>query len=92
MERISDERIGELLGGLDGWSRSGNAITKSYGRGDFDGSVAFVNALAAEANEMDHHPDLSISWDTVEVSITSHSAGGLTENDFELARRIDGVA
>lgn len=92
MERISDERASELLSGLEGWERKGEAITKSYDRGDFAGSVAFVNAIAGPAEEMNHHPDLAISWSTVEVTVTSHSAGGLTENDFELARRIDGAA
>ena len=49
----------------------------------------FVNRLTPEAEEMNHHPDLAISWNTVTVTITTHSEGGLTANDFELARRID---
>jgi 4a-hydroxytetrahydrobiopterin dehydratase len=54
--------------------------------------VDFVNRLTPEAEEMNHHPDPEISWNKVTVSITTHSEGGLTENDFELARRIDGLA
>ena len=57
--------------------------------GRFKGSVDVVSRLTPEAEEMNHHPDLEISWNTVTVTITTHSQGGLTENDFELARRID---
>ena len=92
MERLPDDAVEERLGGLDGWSRDGDAIRKSFDRGDFAGSVEFVRALAQPAEEMNHHPDLAISWSEVAVSITTHSAGGLTENDFELARRIDELA
>jgi 4a-hydroxytetrahydrobiopterin dehydratase len=53
--------------------------------------VEFVNRLTPEAEEMNHHPDLEISWKTVAVTITTHSEGGLTEGDFELARRIDAL-
>jgi 4a-hydroxytetrahydrobiopterin dehydratase len=91
MARLSDAEIDERLGELDGWKRSGDAIVKEFDNGDFKGSVDFVNRLTPEAEEMNHHPDLEISWKTVTVTITSHSEGGLTDNDFELARRIDGL-
>lgn len=86
---LEDEEIESRLGELDGWSRDGEAITKTYDRGDFVGSVEFVRRIVEPAEEMGHHPDLSISWSEVAVSITTHSAGGLTANDFELASRID---
>jgi 4a-hydroxytetrahydrobiopterin dehydratase len=92
MELLSDEEIASRLEGLDGWERQGDAIRKTFERGDFVGSVEFVKALVEPAEEMGHHPDLSISWSKVEVSITNHAAGGLTENDFELAGRIDALA
>jgi 4a-hydroxytetrahydrobiopterin dehydratase len=76
---------------LEGWERRGDAIVKDYKLDDFVGSVKFVDALTPVAEEMNHHPDLNISWNTVTVSITTHSEGGLTENDFELARRIDSL-
>jgi 4a-hydroxytetrahydrobiopterin dehydratase len=91
MARLSDAEIDERLGGLDGWERSGDAIVKRFDNGDFKGSVDFVNRLTPEAEEMNHHPDLEISWKTVTVTITNHSEGGLTEPDFELARRIEGL-
>jgi len=91
MARLSDAEIDERLGGLQGWERSGEAIVKEFDNGDFKGSVDFVNRLTPEAEEMNHHPDLEISWKTVKVTITNHSEGGLTEPDFELARRIEAL-
>jgi 4a-hydroxytetrahydrobiopterin dehydratase len=92
MARLNDEEIDERLSGLEGWERDGDAIRKSFEHGDFKGSVDFVNRLTPEAEEMNHHPDLEISWSTVTVSLSTHSEGGLTANDFELAGRIDGLA
>jgi 4a-hydroxytetrahydrobiopterin dehydratase len=92
MARLSDADIEERLAGLDGWERSGETITKQFDNGDFKGSVDFVNRLTPEAEDMNHHPDLEISWSTVTVSLSTHSEGGLTDNDFELARRIDALA
>ena len=91
MTRLSDEEIEERLADRDGWERSGDAIVKQFDNGDFKGSVEFVNAITPLAEEMNHHPDLEISWKTVTVTITTHSEGGLTEGDFELARRIDAL-
>ena len=91
MARLSDADIEDRLSALDGWERSGDAIVKRFDNGDFKGSVDFVNRLTPEAEEMNHHPDLEISWKTVTVTITTHSEGGLTDNDFELARRIEAL-
>jgi 4a-hydroxytetrahydrobiopterin dehydratase len=91
MDLLSDDQISERLSGLEGWSRDGDAITKTFENGDFVGSVEFVKRVVEPAEEMEHHPDLEISWDKVTVSITNHSAGGLTEADFELAKRIDAL-
>ncbi len=92
MALLEDNEITERLEGLDGWEREGDAITRSFDRDDFVGSVEFVKKLVEPAEEMGHHPDLEISWATVKVTITSHSEGGLTANDFELAGRIDALA
>lgn len=92
MELLPDEEIESRLGELEGWSRDGDSITKTFKNDDFVASVRFVDALVEPAEDMGHHPDLSLSWDEVTVSITNHAAGGLTENDFELAKRIDGIA
>jgi len=92
MERLSDAEIEQRVADLDGWALEGDAIAKAFDRGDFVGSVRFVDAIVEPAEAMNHHPDLSISWSEVKVSITSHAAGGLTANDFELAARIDALA
>jgi len=92
MATLSEEEIGERLADLDGWERDGEAIKKSFDRGDFVGSVKFVDSMVEPAEGMNHHPDISISWSEVEVTITTHAEGGLTGNDFELAKRIDALA
>jgi 4a-hydroxytetrahydrobiopterin dehydratase len=92
MATLSEEEIGAKLAELEGWEREGEAIGKSFDRGDFVGSVKFVDSLVAPAEEMNHHPDLTISWSEVKVTITTHAQGGLTANDFELAKRIDALA
>lgn len=92
MDLLSDDAIAERLSGLDGWTRDGDSITKTFSNDDFVGSVEFVKKVVEPAEDMGHHPDLEVSWDKVTVSITNHSAGGLTEADFELAGRIDGLA
>ena len=89
MARLSDEEIKEQLSGLEGWQRDGEAIRREFELDDFKGSVDFVNRLTPEAEEMNHHPDLEISWNKVTVTISTHSEGGLTSNDFELAHKVD---
>jgi len=89
---LGDAEIGERLDGLSGWRRSGAAIEKEFKREDFVGSVRFVEGLVDPAEEMNHHPDVSISWDTVTVTLSTHSEGGLTAADFELAAKIDALA
>ena len=92
MALLSDEEIEERVGFLDGWTRDGEAITKDFKRDEFTGSVGFVNEVMPVAEELNHHPDLAISWDTVTVTISTHSEGGLTASDFELAERIDALS
>jgi len=89
---LDDSEVEERLASLDGWQRAGEAIEKRFKRGDFVGAVEFVQRLVAPAEEMNHHPDVAISWDTVTVTIATHSEGGLTAADFELAAKIDSLA
>jgi 4a-hydroxytetrahydrobiopterin dehydratase len=89
---LSDAEIEERLSGHPGWERSGDAIAKTFERGDFVGSVRFVESLVNPAEAMNHHPDLEISWDKVTVSLSTHSEGGVTAADFELAAKIDALA
>jgi 4a-hydroxytetrahydrobiopterin dehydratase len=92
MPLLSEDEVEQRLGQLEGWSRQGDALTREFKLKDFVGSIDFVNRLVEPAEEMNHHPDLSISWNKVTVSLSTHSEGGITENDFELARKIDSLA
>ena len=92
MALLSEEDITERLKELDGWRQRGEYIVKSFDRGDFVGSVKFVDSLVEPAEEMNHHPDIAISWSQVEVAISTHAEGGLTENDFELAKKVEAIA
>jgi 4a-hydroxytetrahydrobiopterin dehydratase len=91
MALLSDEEIDGRLQGISGWERSGDAIRKEFKNDGFKGSVDFVNRVMPVAEAMNHHPDLEISWDTVTVTISTHSEGGLTQNDFDLAARVDAL-
>jgi 4a-hydroxytetrahydrobiopterin dehydratase len=92
MALLDDTEIDSRLTEHPGWERVGGAIVKAFERGDFVGSVSFAESIVAPAEEMNHHPDLEISWDKVRVSISTHSEGGITAADFELASRIDALA
>lgn len=92
MALLTEDEIAARLDGLSGWRRAGDAIEREFELRDFVGSIGLVNEIAPVAEEMNHHPDLAISWNRVTATLSTHSEGGLTENDFELARRIDAVA
>ena len=92
MARLEESEIDRRLADLPAWSRSGDAITREIDCGDFAGSVELVNRLAPVAEEMNHHPDLAISWSKVTVTLSTHSEGGLTAAYLELAREIDELA
>ena len=91
MALLSDTEIAARLAELEGWERRGEEIVKDFDRGDFVGSVRLVDSLVTPAEEMGHHPDVEISWSTVTVTISTHSEGGLTAADFELAAKIDAL-
>ena len=92
MSRLDEEQIEVKLRGVEGWRREGDALVKDFKLDDFKGSVDFVNRITPTAEGMNHHPDLTISWNRVKVSLTTHSQGGLTDKDFELASKIDSLA
>lgn len=92
MALLDNDEIERRLGELDGWSREGDAIVKRFKRGDFTGAVEMVDRVVPLANAMNHHPDVAISWDTVTLTLSTHSEGGLTAADFELAAKIDALA
>jgi 4a-hydroxytetrahydrobiopterin dehydratase len=92
MALLSDDEVQQRLGELKGWGRRGDSIVRQFTLDDFQGSVDFVNRITPPAEEMNHHPDLEISWNKVTVKLSSHSEGGLTNDDFDLAKRIDELA
>ena len=92
MALLSDEEIEARLAHREAWERRGDAISREVRTADFMGSVELLQRVAAVAEEMNHHPDVSISWNRVTLTLTTHSQGGLTENDFALAERIDELA
>lgn len=87
--RLSDIDIQRRLGALTGWTRRGDAITKTFKFRGFPQSVEFVERLVAPAELMNHHPDVDVRYDKVSITLSTHDAGGLTTNDFDLAAEID---
>jgi 4a-hydroxytetrahydrobiopterin dehydratase len=90
MAVLSDAEIDERVDRLGtGWKRDGDAIKRTFKFDDFRGSIDFINRITPVADGMNHHPDLEVSWNTVTVSLSTHSEMGVTENDFSLAVEID---
>ena len=85
---LDDDVINEAVAGLQ-WDRDGDSLRKTVKRKDFAEAMAFVNQVAELAEAANHHPDISISWNTVVLTLSTHSAGGLTRLDLDLAGRID---
>jgi len=92
MALLSHEGIKEQLTQLDGWELDGKEIVKSFKFKDFVDSIAFVTRVAFLAEKANHHPDISTSWNRVTLSLSTHSEGGITENDINLAGQIDGIS
>jgi 4a-hydroxytetrahydrobiopterin dehydratase len=91
--KLSDVEIHRALAALNGWSRRGDALVKTFTFQRFADGIAFVNRVARIADELDHHPDIDIRYTKITVSLSTHDAGGVTTTDFKLAERIeaDGV-
>jgi 4a-hydroxytetrahydrobiopterin dehydratase len=73
------------------WDRQGAEIVKSHRGKDFAQALAYVNAVGGLAEEVNHHPDIDIRWNVVTLRLSTHSAGGITQRDLDLARRIDAL-
>lgn len=88
---LSDHEIADRLAESE-WTREGNEIVREWKFDDFAAAMVFVNRVAELAEEANHHPDILLhGWNKVRLSLTNHSAGGLTEADFDMANRLDGV-
>ena len=89
MALLDDQEIRERLDALRGWTREGDTIRKTYTMESFPAAIAFVNRIAERAEAADHHPDIDIRYDRVGCALSTHSEGGLTQKDFDLAGEID---
>jgi 4a-hydroxytetrahydrobiopterin dehydratase len=90
-EKLSDDA---LAAGIDGteWRRDGDAIVRDHKFKDFAEAMAFVNRVADAAEQANHHPDILVhGWNNVRLTLSTHSVGGLTQNDVDMAKRLDGV-
>jgi 4a-hydroxytetrahydrobiopterin dehydratase len=88
---LNSEEINAALAGLPGWSRAGDSITATVELADFRGSMLYTGAVAYLAEEANHHPDVLIQWNKVTLTLSTHSAGGLTSADFALAKKISAL-
>ena len=91
MTVLSDDKVREALRSVKGWSQKGQEITKTIEHKDFVHAMGFVNTVALLAEKANHHPDIDIRWNSVTLTLSTHSEGGLTEKDFALARSIDAL-
>jgi 4a-hydroxytetrahydrobiopterin dehydratase len=88
---ISPDDLAAGLAELDGWSGDTTGITRTASLSTFLGAIGVVDRVAAVAEDMDHHPDIDIRWRTLTFACATHSAGGVTGKDLELAGRIDEI-
>ena len=92
MAVLSETDRKEKLDKLNGWQFQNNQIEKEYSLKDFKSALNFVNKLGEEAEKMDHHPDINIhSYNKVKISLSTHSEGGVTGKDFNLAEKIENL-
>ena len=89
MDTLNPEQIKAALGELTDWGFEDNALTRTFRFADFVHSVSFVEHLAELAEERQHHPDIDIRYNKVTLRLSTHSAGGVTQRDVELAETID---
>jgi 4a-hydroxytetrahydrobiopterin dehydratase len=89
---LDDAAIDEALGSLPGWTRDGDALRLRVTAPGFPEAITLVDAVAVAAENADHHPDIDIRWRTVTFSLSTHSAGGITDKDIDLAGTIGTLA
>jgi 4a-hydroxytetrahydrobiopterin dehydratase len=89
--RLSPDELSAALSGLPAWSGDGEGLRRTVGLPGFRDAVDAIVAIAAVAEELDHHPDVDLRWRTLHLTLVTHSAGGVTDLDLQLARRIDAL-
>jgi 4a-hydroxytetrahydrobiopterin dehydratase len=90
-DRLSPDQVSAALRDLPNWSGDADGLRRTVQLPSFRDAVAAINSIADVAEEMDHHPDIDLRWRTLHLSVVSHSAGGVTDNTLQLARRIDAL-
>ncbi|MBV8693487.1 MAG: 4a-hydroxytetrahydrobiopterin dehydratase [Actinobacteria bacterium] len=90
MATLDDADVEAAVSHLD-WTREGDALVKVVTKADFAEAMQFVNAVADMAESVNHHPDIAISWNKVTLNLSTHSEGGITQADIDLAGGIDGL-
>lgn len=88
---LSDDRLQNELKRVPAWTRDGSTITRQFSLADFPSALIFVSAVGHLAEAANHHPDILVQWKKVTLTLSTHSAGGLTEKDFDLAAQIDAL-
>jgi 4a-hydroxytetrahydrobiopterin dehydratase len=88
---LNDREVANLMKQLEGWTHAHNAIEKTYVFRDYYQTMAFVNAVAWLSHREDHHPDLTVGFKHCRVEYTTHAIGGLSENDFICAAKVDAL-
>ena len=91
MAKLDDAAIQKALAGVPEWRREGDAIRRLFTLGSFPDAIAFVTRLAFDAEAADHHPDIVINFKRVTLTFSTHSEGGLTQKDFDGARKVDAL-
>ncbi|MEL6329645.1 MAG: 4a-hydroxytetrahydrobiopterin dehydratase [Planctomycetota bacterium] len=92
IEKLSEDTIKDKLKLVPEWNEVNGEIQRTFQFDDFVGAMAFVNKVAGYAEEAQHHPDILIRYNKVTLTVSTHDAGGITDNDFDLARHADGCA
>jgi len=92
MGKLDEAAIRKAIEGLKGWTLDGAAIRRQFTLASFPDAIAFVTRLAFDAEVADHHPDILINYKRVTLTYTTHSDGGLTQKDFDGARKADALA
>ena len=92
MALLTKKEIRLVLTKLSEWKLQGNDIKKKFVFADFARAIGFVNSVALYAERANHHPDIDIRWNTITLSLSTHSEGGITEKDIALAKRINTLA
>jgi 4a-hydroxytetrahydrobiopterin dehydratase len=89
MPKLTAAQIKSALIAVPDWKKTGATIARTFAFKDFPDAIRFVHAVAKVAEQAGHHPDIDIRWNKVALTLTTHSAGGLTKKDFKLARQFD---